>query len=109
MSSLIADSTQIEIDSYAKAFSLKPVEIEKPYNRKEVLEKLSWTPFNFKKGWYGASGDSLLQYSAYETLTKKDLPLIRKARIKTIFGASDEAFYEYFELTKMLFLIKSKE
>jgi hypothetical protein len=106
-SKLIPDSTIEIIDNYSKRLVAIPHK-GKSYSRAEVLEKLSWVPFNEEKKFYGVSGDSLLLTSAYQMLNKDDIPAICEARRKTIYSASDEALDEYFELTRILFAVKNK-
>ena len=48
------------------------------------------------------AGDKEFIQSAIALLQEEDLPALREARRKSIYGLSDEALHEYFALSRIL-------
>ena len=70
-------------------------------SRAEVLKTLNRIP-NFGGDFWGVAGDKELAQSAIALLQEEDLPVLREARRKSIYGLSDEALHEYFALSRVL-------
>lgn len=70
-------------------------------SRAEVLKTLNRIP-NFGGDFWGVAGDKAFAQSAIALLQEEDLPVLREARRKSIYGLSDEALHEYFALSRVL-------
>jgi hypothetical protein len=70
-------------------------------SRAEVLKTLNRIP-KFGGDFWGVAGDKEFAQSAIALLQEEDLPVLRDARRKSIYGLSDEALHEYFALSRVL-------
>jgi hypothetical protein len=70
-------------------------------SRAEVMHTLSRIP-KYGEDFYGVAGDEEFAESAIAFLQEEDLPALREARRKSIYGLSDEALGEYFALSRVL-------
>lgn len=70
-------------------------------SRAEVLKTLNRIP-KFGGDFWGVAGDKEFTQSAIALLQEEDLPVLREARRKSIYGLSDEALHEYFALSMVL-------
>jgi hypothetical protein len=70
-------------------------------SRAEVLQTLDRIP-KFGGDFWGVAGDKEFTQSAIALLQEEDLPVLREARRKSIYGLSDEALHEYFALSRVL-------
>ena len=70
-------------------------------SRADVLNTLARIP-NYGKDFWGVAGDKEFAQSAIALLQEEDLPALREARRKSIYGLSDEALGEYFALSRVL-------
>ena len=70
-------------------------------SRAEVLKTLNRIP-KFGGDFWGVAGDKEFAQSAIALLQEEDLPVLREARRKSIYGLSDEALHEYFALSRVL-------
>lgn len=70
-------------------------------SRTEVLQTLNRIP-NFGGDFWGVAGDKEFAQSAIALLQEEDLPVLREARRKSIYGLSDEALHEYHALSRVL-------
>ena len=73
-------------------------------SRAEVLQPLNRIP-NFGGDFWGVAGDKESTQSAIALLQEEDLPVLREARRKSIYGLSDEALHEYFALSRILLCV----
>ncbi len=105
---VLEDSTLEGLDYVTQLYTKIPEETSL-YSRQDLLQKISWLPYNFEKEWFGISGDDSFLYSAYKNLLIEDIEIVREARYKTIYAPSDEALYEYLATTRVLFLVKAKK
>ena len=70
-------------------------------SRAEVLNTLARIP-KYGGNFWGVAGDKEFIQSAIALLQEEDLPALREARRKSIYGLSDEALHEYFALSRIL-------
>jgi hypothetical protein len=73
-------------------------------SRAEVLKTLNCIP-NFGGDLWGVAGDKEFAQSAIALLQEEDLPVLREARRKSIYGLSDEALHEYYALSLVLLCV----
>jgi hypothetical protein len=70
-------------------------------SRTEVLQTLNRIP-KFGGDFWGVAGDKEFAQNAIERLQEEDLPVLREARRKSLYGLSDEALHEYLALSRIL-------